>query len=462
MHAKSASTIDKLDDFNNTPLIFAASKGNVEAVRKLLEEGANPRLKNKDGWSALHYAAANGHIAVMKLLIAKDPICIEIVGHEGRTPLHRACNYGRVDAAAVLLDHGADIEAYDNKYKTSLHAAVSRAGTDNEEIIRFLISRGAKLEAATELDWTVLHSAARYGEPDIIKLLIELGANTEAKNNYGETALTMIIREPKMDLGQKLPIIKALLESKASVKARDNLKRMPLHLAAAMGYSEVVKLLLKYGALTSEVDEKGKTPLHYASEYGHTHIISILKIEDKPAIAGAGAGASLWTRFRPDLAKGAEKTGTHEPSMAASRYKEADSRVYTAAPRMPQAVGMSCLPESDGLDEMIKKDNELAGFSRVDSPESTKAEMGATVKSVSECPYAEKIKSLESSIVFLLEKYQALEEKFAELAKEHRQLKAAVGISEEGHLHRGAASAFLPSDRKPALAETDLCPAPKR
>jgi ankyrin repeat protein len=92
---------------DESPLMMAALKGNLEAVRALLARDADV---NKTGWTPLHYAASAGssqHLAIIALLL-ENHAYIDATSPNGTTPLMMAAQYGSTEAVQLLLDEGAD------------------------------------------------------------------------------------------------------------------------------------------------------------------------------------------------------------------------------------------------------------------------------------------------------------------------------------------------------------------
>ena len=92
---------------DESPLMMAALKGNLEAVKALLARDADV---NKTGWAPLHYAASAGsrqHVAIIALLL-ENHAYIDATSPNGTTPLMMAAQYGSNEAVQLLLDEGAD------------------------------------------------------------------------------------------------------------------------------------------------------------------------------------------------------------------------------------------------------------------------------------------------------------------------------------------------------------------
>ena len=129
-------------------------------------------------------------------------------------------------------------------------------------------------------DWlekAPLHIASKNGRLEIVKLLIEKGAEVNAKTKNGLTALVCAGGT------QKHEIIKVLLENKANVDVQNTSKNTALHLAARVGKEETVKLLLAYGADVSIKNKRGQTALDVAK---NETIKQILLNPIEPEITG--------------------------------------------------------------------------------------------------------------------------------------------------------------------------------
>ena len=116
---------------DESPLMMAALKGNLDLCRKLVERGADV---NKTGWTPLHYAATNGHVEVMNLLLEHHAY-IDAESPNGTTPLMMAAQYGTAAAVKLLLEAGADATLRNQLGLTAIDFANKGGRTDAAELI---------------------------------------------------------------------------------------------------------------------------------------------------------------------------------------------------------------------------------------------------------------------------------------------------------------------------------------
>jgi hypothetical protein len=144
------------------------------------------------------------------------------------------------------------------------------------EVVRWLLEKGADVNAAEENGWTALMVASDNGHLPVVKLLVEKGADVNKAKNNGRTALIFA------SLWGYLPVVKWLLEKGADVNAAadaDAVKEggwTALMHASQKGHLRVVKLLLDEKADVNAVDNMGRTALMFASEKGHLPVVKLL------------------------------------------------------------------------------------------------------------------------------------------------------------------------------------------
>ena len=116
---------------DESPLMLAALKGFTELCRRLIARGADV---NKPGWAPLHYAATNGHVEVMALLLDENAY-IDAASPNGTTPLMMAAHYGTPAAVNLLLASGADPMLKNDQGLTALDFALSAGRTEMVELL---------------------------------------------------------------------------------------------------------------------------------------------------------------------------------------------------------------------------------------------------------------------------------------------------------------------------------------
>lgn len=167
---------------NLTPLMIACSNNKPEIVRLLIEKGAKADWVNQDGQSAFHCACISGCKEGVELLLTKDNInasfaCV--------TPLMLACASNQLEIFKFLIEKGADKSALGEGRAKALHIACNYGA---KEIVEDLITE-ENLNVPNDEGFTPLMIACLHNFPEIVKLLIERNADIDAINKQGINAL---------------------------------------------------------------------------------------------------------------------------------------------------------------------------------------------------------------------------------------------------------------------------------
>jgi ankyrin repeat protein len=212
--------VDSADLFG-TPLMYAASWGNAEHVRLLLERGAFVSSSNLHGTTSAHKAAEYGFDDVLRELISfgADVNCKDVLSTR---PLHCAIHGDHADAAALLISAGADINAMDGSGFSCLHIAVAKKHL--KSVCLLVQHPNLNLNIKSPSGRAALHFAAEIGE--------------DFEHQY---------------------IMEKLLEQASDVNAQDKNKCTPLHLAMEMPHYKMATLLVKGGASVLIADNRDKT-----------------------------------------------------------------------------------------------------------------------------------------------------------------------------------------------------------
>ncbi len=188
---RASERVRSRDATGMTALHLATWGGHTEIVRILLKHGADVNARDGSGDTPLMLAVRWGLPELMDLLLAHGADA-SIRDDQGRTLLHRAAEYGHVAVMRVLVSRGFDVDVQ-SRIGTPLHSA---AFGRRLEATRFLLDNGAHPNLLGYLDWAPLHVAASGGpahpsDPEIVKLLIERGADVSAKTDGGGTPLSL-------------------------------------------------------------------------------------------------------------------------------------------------------------------------------------------------------------------------------------------------------------------------------
>lgn len=127
----SKTDVNKLNLKDESPLMLAALKENLELVQMLIQRGADV---NKTGWAPLHYAASKGNLEIVALLV-ENSAYIDAESPNGTTPLMMAAMYGTPATVSFLLQEGADPQLKNQRGMTALQFAQQGNRPDSVEVI---------------------------------------------------------------------------------------------------------------------------------------------------------------------------------------------------------------------------------------------------------------------------------------------------------------------------------------
>ncbi|KAL2146803.1 hypothetical protein VTI28DRAFT_2284 [Corynascus sepedonium] len=288
--SSAACTINPKDDRGRTPLSYAAEDGDVEIVQLLLSTSkADVNTTDGLGRTPLSYSAIHGHHSIAQLLLTTGAAEVDTTDIFFQTPLSNAAEGGHDAIVDLLIKTGkVDVNARSISGKTPLLFA---AANGHETVVRRLLATsGVEIDARSYKGRTPLSYAASNGHETIVKLLLETGA--------------------------------------ADVNSRDSYVwlfnqggRTPLSYAAEKGHVAIVHQLLEVGGAEPDLGngEYGQTPLWWAAANGREEVVRLLlatgKVDvnardQKPAKPPGGIVGS-WTAKIGDWLSGAAAKVAH-------------------------------------------------------------------------------------------------------------------------------------------------------
>ena len=138
--------LNKLNEFDQTPLMDTAFWNTIENARILVRAGANVRKRNRYGRSAIFYAAIYGRVEIAKLLVQSGAFP-DARDNENYTPLHLAALNGKVDVVKYLLSLGADVNNVNVRGRSILSAVLnSEVPVNNESDVKAVLIRHGAIE----------------------------------------------------------------------------------------------------------------------------------------------------------------------------------------------------------------------------------------------------------------------------------------------------------------------------
>eukprot|EP00756_Hemistasia_phaeocysticola_P060802 Hpha_TRINITY_DN4336_c0_g1::TRINITY_DN4336_c0_g1_i1::g.49991::m.49991/K21440/ANKRD50; ankyrin repeat domain-containing protein 50 len=308
----NGADVNGADEAGCTPCITAAGEGKTYMLRLLIDRGADVNKADNDGRTPCIAATARDKRAALKLLIERGAD-VNRADNKGRTPCITAVAGSResrsTDTLRLLIENGADVNAADKEGHTPCYLA---AMSGHAAALRFLMDHGANIDKAcaqalkegkkkllrvlTEhgcawavrqgradlLSWLLIrrrpkrtHStlciaAVAEGTADVLRVLIDNGANINKAGKGGCTPCIIAAAEGKAD------ILRLLIDHGANVNKADKDGRTPCIAATTRGKVIALKLLIEQGADVNRADRRGRTPCTEAIMRGRKDILRLL------------------------------------------------------------------------------------------------------------------------------------------------------------------------------------------
>jgi ankyrin repeat protein len=293
----------------------AAEKADWSKVRALLKEHTDANAVQKDGMTALHWAAFHDNLETASALLAAGAKP-KVENRFGVAPLSLACTNGNADLVKTLLAAGADPNATLHGGETALMTA---ARTGSVEAAKVLLTHGAAVDSRES--WhgqTALMWAAAEGHGDVVAGLVTMGANVNAASRTGFTPLVFAV------IKDDLASIKTLLGAGANPNVALLSGATPIVVAMQYRHTAATLLLIEGGADINKRDRGGNTMLHLAAQTGDMQLVRVLLAKGSdPNARTPTSKAPSGARGGGGLARGGT-AGEQTPLMMAARSDHED------------------------------------------------------------------------------------------------------------------------------------------
>ena len=253
------------DIIKNYPSIIslAAFFGATEIVDYLISIGADVKQADKNDSTSIFYAAAGGNITIFKKLYDLDNT--EFNAHKA-TPCMFAAEMGKIDIVKYIWSRNKDLILFEDEFCSQpIHRAAAHGHID---VVDFLLSQGAKVNARDKEGNTPLILAALCGSVELVKYLIEKKANVSLKAYDGMSSLCVAARNGS------LSVAKILVENGAAFINKND--ALPLVEACGSGHLDLVKFFVDKGARINSAAKDGLFPLMAAAKRNRVNIFDYL------------------------------------------------------------------------------------------------------------------------------------------------------------------------------------------
>lgn len=257
-----------MDDGTRIPedveaFLRAARSGEVAKCSAMLE-GKSELLNSQEagGYGALHFAAFNGDVPMLTMLLAHKPN-LDLENYDDNTPLIMAVKGRQLESIRMLVNAGADVNKETGSGSTAAHHAAAMGYLD---CLRLLVQLGAKTAYPASEAGSLLHWACHSGDVNCVgAMLYEFHVPIDTPDKHGGTALFTAL------FMKKTEVVEFLLEHGANPNVTITADgTSALHIAVEHGNTECVRLLCSCGADPNAKNTDGESPLDIATKNSDT------------------------------------------------------------------------------------------------------------------------------------------------------------------------------------------------
>ena len=259
------------DYFGKTVLHYCAGNGTYQLFQYFLKMGIDINLRTKHHENCLHIAAYSGHIELCKMLIEKYSFDIHAVDRYGRSPLHKCCDFFRIndELFQYLITRGSDIYQETSNGENILHLA---AKGGHMSFCKTLIQKyNFDIHKLDNSGNSLLHHCARNSCYEMFQYFVKLGSDINHRANDGENCLLSAAKRGRFEL------CKTFIENhNFDVHTVDYQGQSSLHFSARNGHHQLFQYLFQMGADISQKTKNGSNCLLLAAQGGYGDLCKTL------------------------------------------------------------------------------------------------------------------------------------------------------------------------------------------
>ncbi|XP_067670008.1 serine/threonine-protein phosphatase 6 regulatory ankyrin repeat subunit B-like [Haliotis asinina] len=255
-----------------TPVMIAAECGRRELVDLLVRQGCDLTLTNDDGNHILHVASVEGHLKIVRYILSKKTVDINITGHCNRTAVMAAARFGHRKVFDFLVKNESDLSAVDLDGNNILHIACIGG---NVEIVKYILTNvNVDINSRGYNKRTPVMLAANSGHSQVFELLVSKECVLKTEDGNARNILHFAC------VGKNVAIVNDILKRNIiSIDSRDGDGKTPVMFAAELGYTDFFKILVNKPCDTQLICKNGNNVLHTSCALGHVDIANSILTE---------------------------------------------------------------------------------------------------------------------------------------------------------------------------------------
>lgn len=246
-------------DFEDRPwlLLQAFERSNDPIVEKLIAQGVPPNSEDAEGNSMLLIAASQGDLNKVRKCVEEYKLYVLKKNTFGENALMKAAAAGSQQVCQYLLEKGITIDAQNNKGQTALFYALDDSSRSTFD---FLVDRGANINHRSKDGNTLLLKAAIDDKEEAMTYLISLGADIKQENKLGKSAFYYVVSNSSGFSSSGHEIQNIFLKAGADINTKSKSGETLLFKAIEKGKYDRVVELVSMGANPNTQDNKGERP----------------------------------------------------------------------------------------------------------------------------------------------------------------------------------------------------------